>query len=171
MIITSKKAEKRPFSLAYEIDMLKKILLLPITNIVFDERYEYGKLYLDADNDLLVIQGQLYINNELIGNIPYYATDYGYGYNGNKQDELPWDKIYLQFKDELFAQVLTQQPLAATAETGKYKFLNIKDKNGVLINLAFCNYVNNEWTVNVMPTDVQMHRVEVKFELKPPLPL
>ncbi|HTE00773.1 MAG TPA: hypothetical protein VK668_15885 [Mucilaginibacter sp.] len=65
------------FSLAHEVAKLRKILLLPITNIVFDDRYEYGKQYLDADMDYIRIYAKIYVNDDLIGTIPYMSDRWG----------------------------------------------------------------------------------------------
>jgi hypothetical protein len=69
--------EIREFSMAYEVDKLRTMLRLPITNIVFDDRYEYGKSYLNEDFRLTVIYAKLYIDENYIGDIPYMSDKWG----------------------------------------------------------------------------------------------
>lgn len=162
--------EIKEFSLTYEVDKLKKILQLPVTNIVFDERYEYGKLYLDHDMNLTTIYGSLYVNNDLIGTIPYMSDKWGPMYDTGKQHELAWDKIYRQFQQVITGKILEQEPLTDTIEPGKYKSLLIRDKDGVVIKKAFCNYISNEWNVTLSGPDAEERKVEIKVVLSPPPP-
>jgi hypothetical protein len=141
--------EIREFSMAYEVDKLRTMLRLPITNIVFDDRYEYGKSYLNEDFTLTVIYAKLYINENYIGDIPYMSDKWGPMYDTSKQNELAWDKVYQQFQPIIFDKILQKQPLAAAAEAKENKSLLIKDKDGLVINIAYCNYINNEWEVLV----------------------
>jgi hypothetical protein len=70
-------------------------------------------------------------------------------YDTSKQNELAWDKVYQQFQPIIFDKILQKQPLAAAAEAKENKSLLIKDKDGLVINIAYCNYINNEWEVLV----------------------
>lgn len=165
-----KKGRTKEFSLAYEVNKLRKFLPLPITNIVFDERYEYGKRYLDDEINHTIIYAKLFINDEMIGTIPYMSDRWGLMYDTNKEDELSWDKIYGQFRDVIFNKILLQQPNAATVEIRKYLSLYIKDKDGALINTALCNYINGEWNVVVAgPNLVEKVKVtKVTIQAPPP---
>lgn len=146
--ITMKSAEIREFSMVYEVDRLVKMLRLPITHIEFDERYEYGKLYLDENQDLTVIHAKLYVNDDCIGTIPYISDKWGPGYLSSNTNELAWDKVYQQFQPVIFDKVVKLEPLAATAEVIKIRMLLIKNKDGLPINTAYCDYIgNNEWDV------------------------
>lgn len=167
--VTMKPSEIREFSLAYEVEKLKKMLTLPITNIVFDERYEYGKLYLNDDLTLTTIYAKLYVNDDLIGNIPYMSDRWGPGYDTGKQKELAWDKVYQQFQREIFDKIVQQEPLAATIEIKEFKSLYVKDKDGTVINTVFCNYINNEWRVFLEGPNPVEKRVEFTIVINPPI--
>jgi hypothetical protein len=165
------KARIRKFSLAYEVNKLKKILELPITNIVFDERYEYGKRYLDEGMNLITIYGRLYVNDDFIGTIPYMSDRWGPMYDTNKikEEEFAWwDKVYRQFQQVIFNKIFQQQPLAVTAEIKEYGQLYVKDENGSVINLAFCNYVDDEWNVIVTGTNITQKVKVTRVILNPP---
>lgn len=142
-----KPSKAIPFSLANEVKKLGEILLLPITHIEFDPRYEYGKLYLDDDLNLIIIYAKLYVNDDPIGSLPYRSDKWGPMYDTTKQVELAWDKIYQQFHQSIFSKILQQQKLVATVEIREYKSLNVKDKEGTIINIAHCNYNDNSWEV------------------------
>ncbi|HVS94559.1 MAG TPA: hypothetical protein VHE59_21120 [Mucilaginibacter sp.] len=142
------------FSLANEIEKVRKYLLLPITYIEFDERCEYGKVCLDDNMDWIWMNAKLYVNDEPIGTIPYFSSEWGFGYDTSNHSVLAWDKIYQQFQQVLFDQILQREPRAVTAEPAEYEpheymTLNIKDKAGVLINKAGCLFIDGEWNVNV----------------------
>jgi len=165
--------ETRPFSLAYEIDKLKKRLLLPITNIVFDSRYEYGKLYLDDDMSLIKIYAKLYIDDDFIGTIPYMSDRWGPMYDTAKLDEIAFDKIYQRFQYIIFDKIIGQEPRAATVElvNNNLEPLYVRDKSGAVINTAFCVYVNNEWNVVLAgPNPVTKMKV-TNVVLNPPPPI
>jgi hypothetical protein len=145
--LTTKPAEIREFSLAYEVDRLVQMLKLPITHVEFDERYEYGKLYLDENQEFVIIYAKLYVNDDFIGTIPYISDKWGPGYDTSKQNELAWGKVYQQFQPVIFDKVLHLEPRAATTEVNENRMLLIKNKDGLPINTAYCNYTNNEWDV------------------------
>ncbi|WCT12488.1 hypothetical protein [Mucilaginibacter jinjuensis] len=146
-ILTSKPSEIREFSMAYEVDKLVKMLKLPITHVEFDERYEYGKLYLDENQEFIIIYARLFVNDDFIGTIPYISDKWGPGYDTSKQNELAWGKVYQQFQPIIFDKILQLEPLTATLETIENRSLLIKNKDGLAINTAYCNYINNEWNV------------------------
>lgn len=164
----------REFSLTYEVDKLKKILRLPITNIVFDDKYEYGKLYLDENNDLVIIYGKLYINDELIGTMPYISDRWGPGYLNDKAD-LAWDKIYGLFSDVIFNKIVQMEPLAVTAEIAhdqikRYGSLTlfIRDKDGKQINTALCNCVKGEWNIVLIGLNPLTKTIVFSTKITPP---
>jgi hypothetical protein len=167
-IISGTPSEIREFSLAYEVDKLKKMLGVPITNIVFDEKYEYGKRYLNDDMTLTTIYAKLYVNDDLIGTIPYISDKWGPGYFNNNDDELAWYKIYQQFQQVIFDKIVQQEPLAATVEIKGYKSLHVKDKDGTVIKIAYCNYINDEWNAIVGGLNPVIIRKEVTVSITPP---
>jgi hypothetical protein len=145
-------SEKKEFSLAEEVEKLRKYLWLPITHVEFDPRYEYGKLYTDEDWNIIWINAKLFVNDELIGTIPYFSSNHGFGYDTGNHSVLAWDKIYQQFKQIIFDKILHKEPLAVAAEPAEYEprtslMLNVKDKDGTLIKKAFCRFVDSEWEV------------------------
>ncbi|HTE00772.1 MAG TPA: hypothetical protein VK668_15880 [Mucilaginibacter sp.] len=77
----------------------------------------------------------------------------------------------MQFQDVIFYKILQQEPLAATAEPGMELSLNIKDKEGILIKQAYCNYINDEWRVVVAGLNATKKVVVTKVVLQPPPPL
>ena len=143
--------EIREFSPEYEVNRLKKMLLLPITSIVFDDRYEYGKRYLDDNMDFIKMYAKLYINDELVGTIQYSSDKWGPMYYTDKT-EIDWDKIYHQYQDTILDKIYKQEPLATTVEIindERAHSLSIKDRNGIPIKIAYCDYLNEEWNVVV----------------------
>ena len=164
--------EIRPFNLTYEINKLKKILLLPITNIVFDDRYEYGRRYLDDDMSLTKIYAKLYIDDDFIGTIPYMSDRWGPMYDNSALDDIAFDKIYELYQQIILDKIIEQEPYAATVELVKNNFepLYIKDKNGTVINTAFCNYVDNDWNVALAgPNPVINTKITNVVLIPPPL--
>jgi hypothetical protein len=146
--LTMKSSEMRQFNMADEVDRLVQILKLPITHVEFDERYEHGKLHLDANQQPLIIYARLYVNDDFIGTIPYTSDKWGPGYDPTKQNELDWGKVYQQFQPVIFDKVVQLEPLAATVEAKENRMLLIKNKDGLAINTAYCDYIgNNEWDV------------------------
>jgi hypothetical protein len=161
-------AQIREFSMPYEIDKLKKILLLPITNILFDEKYEYGVMYLNDDMDFTTIYASLYVNDYFIGTTPYVSTRLGIGYLSCKPDELDWEKVYKQFQQVIFDKIVQQEPLTDSVEIRGFMSLFIKDKIGSIIKIAFCNYIEDEWNVVVSGLDVEERVKVVTVILSPP---
>jgi len=162
--------EIRPFSLAYEIEKLKKFLLLPITNVVFDDRYEYGKLYLNDDMSLTKIYAKLYINDNFIGTIPYMSDKWGPMYDTSALDDIAFNKIYELYQQIIFEKIIEQEPHAATVELVNNNFepLYVKDKNGAIINTAFCNYINGDWNVALAGPNPKISVKVTKVVLTPP---
>jgi hypothetical protein len=158
------------FQRPYEVEKLRKMLRVPITNIEFDERYEYGKLYLDDQLALTIIYAKLYVHDELIGIIPYMSDKWGPMYDTSKQHELAWDKIYLQFQQVIFDKILEQEPLAVYAEIRDFRSLFVKDKNNIVIKVAFCNYIDDEWNIVVGGPNVERRKKVVTVFLQPPPP-
>lgn len=163
-------AEIREFSLAHEIEKLKDMLNLPVTNVVFDDRYEYGKLYIDEDKNLTVIYGQLYVNDEWIGTIPYMSDRWGPMYDTSKQKELAWDKVYRQYEQQILSKIHQQQPQAATAEVKDYRSLYIKDSKGKVINWALCSYIDNNWQVILHDPDYVEKVIVKQISIQAPPP-
>ena len=160
------------FSLTNELDKLKKITLLPITNIEFDKKYEHGKQYLDSEMNHIKIYAKLYVNKDMIGIIPYMSDSWGLMYDTNNFGELAWDKVYKQFQEVIFAKILQQEPLAFTAEPIEDLSLSIRDKQGVLIKRAYCAYINDEWSIFVAGLDGITKKVTLtRVVLFPPPPL
>lgn len=164
------EAEIGEFSLAAEISKLQKMLTLPITNVIFDEKYEYGKLYIDNDQNLTIIYAKLFTNDSFIGTIPYMSDKWGPMYDTSKQKELDWGKIYNLFEQEIFTLVRQQQPQAVSAEIRDYKTLFVKDNEDQLINFAFCNYIDNAWQVVVSSLDAVEIYKEVKIIIQASIP-
>jgi len=160
-------SEKREFSIAYEIDKLRKILRIPVTDIKFDDRYEYGKLYLDG-TELKTILGELYIGDDVIGIIPYVSTEWGFGYLSGKQRVLNWDKIFELCGPIIFHKIIDQAPFAVSYKMRGELSLNVFDKSGNLINTAFCDYIDDDWRVIVTGIDVVEKKVEIKIPMKLP---
>jgi hypothetical protein len=164
--------EMREFSLEYEVSRLKKMLLLPITNIVFDDRYEYGKLYLDDNMDLIKMYAKLFVN-ELVGTIQYSSDRWGPMYYTDKT-EVEWDKIYRQYQHIILEKIYRQEPLAATAEVindESFYSLSVKDKNGIPIKIAYCDYLDDEWRVVIGGLDPDRKKVKlITVKLYPPPP-
>lgn len=129
------------------------MLLIPITNVVFDERCEYGKQYLDDEINHTVFRATLSINDEPVGSIPYMSEQLGFMYDTNNVN-IEWDKVYRQYQNVIFKKIAQQQPLAFIAEIRSYGSLFIKDEAENVINLAFCNYIGDEWEVIVTGLNV-----------------
>jgi len=49
------------FNMNNEVEKIRKMLRFPITKVLFDEQYEYGKLYLDESSQLLILYAKLFI--------------------------------------------------------------------------------------------------------------
>jgi hypothetical protein len=164
--------EMREFSPEYEVGRLKKMLLLPITNVVFDDRYEYGKQYLDDNMDFIKIYAKLYVNDELVGTIPYASDRWGPMYHTDKA-EVDWDKIYREYQQVILEKIFQQEPLAATAEIindPSFHSLSIKDKNNIPIKIAYCNYLDDEWNVVVGELNPVIKVKLTTVKLYPPPP-
>lgn len=166
-------SEKKEFSLAEEVEKLRKYLWLPITYVEFDPRYEYGKLFTDEDWNIIWIDAKLYVNDDMIGTIPYFSSDHGFGYDTGNHSVLAWDKIYPQFKQVIFDKIFQQEPLTVTAEPAEYEAhayltLNVKDKDGTLIKKAGCCFIDGEWEVNVSGLGGVKRTVTVKVTLTLP---
>lgn len=165
--------ETPKFSLANEVEKLRKFLSLPITHVEFDPRYEYGKLYMDDKMNWIWINAKLFVNDQQIGTIPYFSSGHGFGYDTCNTSVLAWDKIYPQYKQVIFDKIVQQEPLAVIVEPAEYEphenlSLNVKDKNGILIKKACCRFDNGEWDVNVFGLNVVKKTVTVKVTLTPP---
>jgi len=172
--MTESRAPK--FDMTKEIEKMRKILWLPITHIEFDKRYEYGERYMDDNMNWLWADAKLFINYELIGTMPYFSSEFGFGYDTGNHSVIAWDKIYQQFQDELLSKILQQEPFAVTAQPAEYEprmslILDIKDKDETLIKKAFCRFVDGEWEVCVYGLDyiTTTHRVNVVLTPPPPL--
>jgi hypothetical protein len=163
-------APARPFNLDHEIEKCRMILLLPITGIEFAPGYEYGKLLLDDNQELKVLQAKLFVNDELIGTIPYYNLEAGYGYPSHDRESLAWEKVYGQYEQTIMDQVRLQEPAAAHAEHAGYGRLFVQDKHGTTIKLAYCNFVYDDWRVVVTGLDVQTKAKVTSVKLAPPVP-
>ena len=162
--------QSKEFSLAHEVNTLRKMLMLPVTHVVFDNRYQYGKMYMDESMNFIVFYATLYVNDEVIGNIPYMSAGFEPMYITDKQTDLAWDKIYRQYHTDIMGKIIQQEPLAAIGEIWRYKFLFIKDENGTVIRTAFCNYVNDEWEVVLDgPNPVDVVRTATVILASPPM--
>jgi hypothetical protein len=160
-------------NLADEVEKLRKYLALPITRVKFDPSYEYGKRYMDDKMNWLWADAKLFINDELIGTMPYFSAEFGFGYDTGNHSVLAWNKIYQQFQQVLFDKILRQEPLAVTVEPAEYEprtslMLNVKDKEGTLIKKAFCRFVDSEWEVSVFGLNTVTRTVRVHVTLTPP---
>jgi hypothetical protein len=166
------KKEVSVFSMPDEIAKLKKIFLDPSTNIVFDEKWEYGKTYLDENMNYIVFTARIYIADEMVGTIPYMSSSFGTMYHDNSGSGLDWNKIYQLFHHDIFPKILQQAPLANRVETEAQdqRLLLVKDINGTVIKHAFCNYVDDEWRVVVVGTDGQKKQKTVTVTLHVPPP-
>lgn len=169
------KSEEPKFNMANEIEKMQKYLLLPITYIEFHKGYQYGKTYMDDNMNWIWINANLFINDELIGTIPYISSGHGFGYD-TVNTVLEWDKIYAQFQQIIFGKIFQQEPLAVSAEPEEsdpkeYGLLNVKDKDETLIKKAFCRFVDGEWEVYVSGLNytTTTHRVNVVLTPPPPL--
>ena len=164
--------EIREFSLDYEVGRLRKMLRLPITNVVFDDRYEYGKQYLDDNWDFIKIYAKLFVNDELVGTIPYASDRWGPMYHTDKV-EVDWDNIYRQYRQIILEKIYQQEPLADTVEVINNKSfysLSVKDRNSIPIKRAYCNYDNDEWNVVVGGLDPVEKVILTRVTLHPPPP-
>jgi len=166
------RSEEPKFNMANEIEKMQKYLLLPITYIEFDKEYEYGKLYVDDNKNLIWIHANLFINDELIGTIPYFSSDHGFGYD-TANSVLAWDKIYAQFQQIIFGKIFQQEPLAVTAEPEESDpkecgLLNVRDNDGILIKKAGCRFIDGEWNVNVFGLNTVTTTRRVTVVLTPP---
>lgn len=139
---------KRTFNLEYEIKHLRKLLRLPITHIEFDDRYEYGRLYLDDNCDLIVIYAKLYANDDFIGTIPYRSGTRGPMYDTLNQPELA-SKIYPKFRREIMSKIIEQEPLAKDFHAREDVLLDILDEKGHKVNTAYVAYLEDIWTVTL----------------------
>ena len=160
------------FNLTNEIEKLRQMLWLPITHIEFDARYEYAKLDIDEQMHPIWTDPKVFINDDMIGTIPYLRLASGYGYS-NDHCVFAWDKIYSQYSQVIFEKILQREPMAIDAAPAEYKhgwplLLNVKDKNGAVIKKACCRFVDDEWEVSVMSLDVKSTRKTVKVTLVPP---
>ena len=166
------KKEVSVFSMPDEIAKLKNIFLVPVTNIVFDEKCEYGKTYLDENSNFIIFTASIYIDDEMVGTIPYMSSSFGTMYHDNSGSGLNWNKIYQLFHHDIFSKIVQQEPLAHSAEieTQDQHLLLVKDMNGTVIKHAFCNYVDDEWRVVVAGTDGQKKQKTVTVTLRVPLP-
>jgi len=149
------------------------MLALPITNVEFDPSYEHGKMYIDDQMNIIWIDAKLFVNDELIGTIPYF-TDRGFvGYDTSNHSVFEWDKIYAESQQIVFDKIHQQEPLAVSAEPAEYEprtslMLNVKDKDGILIKKAFCRFVDGEWEVYVSGLNTVSKKVTIKVTLTPP---
>lgn len=161
--------------LVNEIEKLRKYLLLPITHVEFDSKYDHGKRYMDDQMNIIWIHAKLFVNDELIGTIPYFTDHVFVGYDTSNHSVFAWDKIYAQFQQVIFDKIYQQEPLAVTAEPAEYEprsylTLNVKDKDGTLIKKAGCCFIDGQWEVNVFGLDTVKITKRVTVVLTPPPP-
>lgn len=167
------RLEPGEFSLDKEIEKLRQMLSLPITNVEFDSKYEYGKTYMDDKMNWIWIDAKLFINQEMIGTIPYFSSNFGFGYDTSNHSVFAWDKIYAQFQSVIFDKILEQEPLAVTAEAAEpepqeHLTLNVKDKDGILIKKASCLFIDDQWNVSVYGLNSIKRTKRVTIILTPP---
>ena len=79
------------------------------------------------------------------------------------------DKIIKMF-NIIFEKIIEQEPHAATVELVNNNFepLYVKDKNGAIINTAFCNYINGDWNVALAGPNPKISVKVTKVVLTPP---
>ena len=116
----------------HEVEKLKVILELPITNIVYDKSDYYGTLY---------------VNQERIGTILYEVFPTGLMYDKSEEMKLDWSKVYMQYKDIIFDKIRSEEPLADYATISLYKTLLVKDQDKKVIKRAHCAFRKDNWDV------------------------
>ena len=161
------------FNLAKEVEKISKLLLLPVTHVVFNKKYKLGKAYRNDKGDYAVINAKLYVNDDLVGTIPYMSEIWGFMYDPYNAEIFAWKKIYAQFEQLIFNKICLQEPLAVAAEPwklgpGHYLILDIKDKAGMLIKRATCRFIDDEWNVFISGLDTGTIRKRVRVVLTPP---
>lgn len=160
----------QPFSVANEVAKLRKQLQLPVTHIEFDNRYTIGQMYLDDNLDYIKIYAQLYINKDHIGDVQYMSGHFGPMYGNDRAKRIDWAKITGIFYNEFLDLISKSEPLAATLEVRSFQSLFVKDAEGSVITLAFCNYVDDEWQINLSPPDSITRSINFSVAIAPPKP-
>jgi len=84
-------------------------------------------------------------------------------YNTHQEEGLDWAEIYRCQENEILGKIYEQQPLSKTVEIGRIRTLNIKDENGFLINVAYCNFIESDW--NVVLGDAHDEAKEYNFKV------
>lgn len=163
--------ERSDFRSLSEIDKLKRMLRIPITSVEFDDRYEFDQRYLDENGDFLMFYAKIYINDTMVGTAPYMLGGFGPMYYSGEREDLNWVLIFDLYRNNIMEKVRQKQPLAASAVVRDYKSLYLKDEAGEVINLAFCDYEDDEWRVIVSGTNVVTKVKVTRVVLFPPSPI
>jgi len=164
------KYPRPPFDIVAEVVKMRKLTNLPITDIVFLNPAQEFEMT-EANNHRAKEPAELYINGTAIGNMEYYIFPETIGCDTSAQDRLNWNKIYELCEHEILPIIQAAEPLTHAVRPLKYKRLAVHDADGTLIKLAFCNYINGEWSVVVTGLNVVERKVEVSVTLTlPPKP-
>lgn len=159
-----------PFSVENEVAKVSKYLMLPITQIIFDNRFSLSEPYVDENWNFIKLEAKLYIQQNYIGKIPYMIGNFGPMYDAGERELIDWERIAGLFKLELSAGILKQEPAVGSIESKSYGMLLVKDRNGKAINLACCQYIDNQWQINLIGLDSELKTKSVSVMLKVPLP-
>lgn len=160
-----------PFSIENEVRKLRKYTMLPITHVVFDERYQHGENYIDDNLDYIKILAKLYIAEHYIGEIQYMSSNFGPMYETQSIQQLVnWQKVVDLFHQEILAEVLKQEPRAALLAVQNYEILSVKNAEGTIIKNASFKYFDGRWNINVYSLYGELGRMSVSVELTPPNP-
>lgn len=120
-------------NIQHEIEKVKNLLELPITNISFSGTT--AKIYIKAGEigslEFVDVPGTVVTRS-------YYTPD-------EAVNKLNWSKVLIQERDILISKAQEIKPEAITITPGHYKMAYLKGGNGIDLGKVFCRYTNNEW--------------------------
>lgn len=160
-----------PFSLENEAAKVSMYLMLPITQIIFDDRFSLNEPYVDENWDFIKLRPKLYFHQHHIGRIPNMIGHLGPMFDTGKHELIDWKGIANLFNQELFEEILKQEPAACSVESNSYSTLLVKDQEGKTINIAYCQYVYNQWQINLTGLNSDLKTISVSVKLIAPAPL
>ena len=160
-----------PFSLENEAVKACRYFMLPVTQIIFDDRFPLNEPYVDENLDFIKLRAKLYFQQHYIGEIPYMISHFGPMYDTGEHELIDWKGITSLFNQVLFEEILKQEPAAGSIESNSYSTLLVKDQEGKTINIAFCHYINNQWQINLTDLNSELKNISVSVKLKAPSPL
>ena len=159
-----------PFSLENEAAKVSMYLMLPVTQIIFDDRFSLDEPYVDENWDFIKLRAKLYFQQHYIGEIPYMIGHFGPMYDTGEHELIDWGGIASLFNKELFEEIFKQEPAAGSVESSSYSKLLVKDQEGKTISIAYCHYINNQWQINLteLNSELKAKNVSVKLKVPPP---